>query len=235
EVMEKLEFEKEILGIYVSGHPLDRFYDKFKEIDYVKSIDFSTLKGSGEILSIGKIESFKSMMSKNNKRYGRLEILDFYSTFEVTVFESNIEEIENILKNEASKNEAYGFLLSYKAEEGKLDSLALRSIKTLEGLQEGEIKAVKKFNAKKNTQENKDFIAEPKEFENNIIELDLSRLNRELVYEIHEIARSAHNPNEKGNKKLVLKIVSTGSCLLYHTDFVISDSVSEKIINKYAG
>lgn len=38
------------------------------------------------------------MMSKNNKRYGRLEILDFYSTFEVTVFESNIEEIENILK-----------------------------------------------------------------------------------------------------------------------------------------
>ncbi|ECL9114619.1 DNA polymerase III subunit alpha [Campylobacter coli] len=235
EVMEKLEFEKEILGIYVSGHPLDRFYDKFKEIDYVKSIDFSTLKGSGEILSIGKIESFKSMMSKNNKRYGRLEILDFYSTFEVTVFESNIEEIENILKNEASKNEAYGFLLSYKAEEGKLDSLALRSIKTLEELQEGEIKAVKKFNAKKNTQENKDFIAEPKEFENNIIELDLSRLNRELVYEIHEIARSAHNPNEKGNKKLVLKIVSTGSCLLYHTDFVISDSVSEKIINKYAG
>ncbi|EAJ2654941.1 DNA polymerase III subunit alpha, partial [Campylobacter coli] len=143
--------------------------------------------------------------------------------------------IENILKNEASKNEAYGFLLSYKAEEGKLDSLALRSIKTLEELQEGEIKAVKKFNAKKNTQENKDFIAEPKEFENNIIELDLSRLNRELVYEIHEIARSAHNPNEKGNKKLVLKIVSTGSCLLYHTDFVISDSVSEKIINKYAG
>lgn len=63
----------------------------------------------------------------------------------------------------------------------------------------------------------------------NIIELDLTRLNRELIYEIHEIARNAHNPNEKNNKKLVLKVISAGSCLLYHTDFIISDSIVEEI------
>lgn len=68
----------------------------------------------------------------------------------------------------------------------------------------------------------------------NIIELDLTRLNRELIYEIHEIARNAHNPNEKNNKKLVLKVISAGSCLLYHTDFIISDSIVEEISNKYA-
>ncbi|MBZ7964746.1 DNA polymerase III subunit alpha [Campylobacter sp. 2457A] len=235
EIMEKLDFEKEILGIYVSGHPLDRFYEEFKDIDYVKSIDFSSLKGNGEILSIGKIEGFKTMMSKNNKRYGRLEILDFYSTFDTTVFESNIEELENILKDEESKNKAYGFLLSYKSDEGKVDSFALRSIKKLEELKEGDFKAIKKFSTKKIVQENKDFTEEPKEFEKNIIELDISKLNRELIYEIHNIARNAHNPNEKGNRKLVLKIISAGSCLLYHTDFVISENISQKIIEKYAG
>ncbi|MGH2306069.1 DNA polymerase III subunit alpha [Campylobacter taeniopygiae] len=235
EIMEKLDFEKEILGIYVSGHPLDRFYEEFRDINYVKSIDFSSLKGNGEILSIGKIEGFKTMMSKNNKRYGKLEILDFYSTFDATVFESNIEELENILKDEESKNKAYGFLLSYKSDEGKVDSFALRSIKKLEELKEGDFKAIKKFSTKKIVQENKDFTEEPKEFEKNIIELDISKLNRELIYEIHNIARNAHNPNEKGNRKLVLKIISAGSCLLYHTDFVISENISQKIIEKYAG
>lgn len=235
EIMEKLDFEKEILGIYVSGHPLDRFYEEFKDLDYVKSIDFSSLKGSGEILSIGKIEGFKTMMSKNNKRYGRLEILDFYSAFDVTVFESNIEELDNILKDEELKNRAYGFLLSYKSDEGKIDSFALRSIKKIEELKEGDFKAIKKFSTKKIIKENKDFIEEPKEFEKNIIELDISKLNRELIYEIHDIARNAHNPNEKGNRKLVLKIISAGSCLLYHTDFIISENISQKIIEKYAG
>ncbi|MFB1640308.1 DNA polymerase III subunit alpha [Campylobacter sp. MRC_CM3] len=235
EIMEKLDFEKEILGIYVSGHPLDRFYEEFKDLDYVKSIDFSSLKGSGEILSIGKIEGFKTMMSKNNKRYGRLEILDFYSAFDVTVFESNIEELDNILKDEELKNRAYGFLLSYKSDEGKVDSFALRSIKKIEELQEGDFKAIKKFSTKKIIKENKDFTEEPKEFEKNIIELDISKLNRELIYEIHDIVRNAHNPNEKGNRKLVLKIISAGSCLLYHTDFIISENISQKIIEKYAG
>ncbi|MBZ7937571.1 DNA polymerase III subunit alpha [Campylobacter molothri] len=235
EIMEKLDFEKEILGIYVSGHPLDRFYEEFKDLDYVKSIDFSSLKGSGEILSIGKIEGFKTMISKNNKRYGRLEILDFYSAFDVTVFESNIEELDNILKDEELKNRAYGFLLSYKSDEGKVDSFALRSIKKIEELKEGDFKAIKKFSTKKIIKENKDFTEEPKEFEKNIIELDISKLNRELIYEIHDIARNAHNPNEKGNRKLVLKIISAGSCLLYHTDFIISENISQKIIEKYAG
>ena len=35
------------------------------------------------------------------------------------------------------------------------------------------------------------------EFENSIIELDLSHLNKKLTYEIHEIARNAHNPRRK--------------------------------------
>ncbi|MDL0147605.1 DNA polymerase III subunit alpha [Campylobacter felis] len=231
EAMEKLGYEKEILGIYISGHPLDKFFEEINTIEYTKSIDFENLKGGGEILSIGKVENFKSLMSKSGKRYGILEILDFYSSFEVTIFESHIEEIETIIKER--KNDAFGFVLGFRNDDARL-SFTLKAVRTLDEIKGGDFKAVKKYSSKKFEKKN-DYTKEPMEFENNIIELDLSRLNRELIYEIHELARNAHNPNEKGNKKLVLRVISAGSCLLYHTDFIISDRVSEKILSKYVG
>ncbi|MEB2792387.1 DNA polymerase III subunit alpha [Campylobacter upsaliensis] len=231
EAMEKLGYEKEILGIYISGHPLDKFFEEINGIEYTKSIDFENLKGGGEILSIGKVENFKSLMSKSGKRYGILEILDFYSSFEVTIFESHIEEIETIIKER--KNDAFGFVLGFRNDDARL-SFTLKAVRTLDEIKGGDFKAVKKYSSKKFEKKN-DYTKEPMEFENNIIELDLSRLNKELIYEIHEIARNAHNPNEKGNKKLVLRVISAGSCLLYHTDFIISDRVSEKILSKYVG
>ncbi|EAI0687935.1 DNA polymerase III subunit alpha [Campylobacter upsaliensis] len=231
EAMEKLGYEKEILGIYISGHPLDKFFEEINGIEYTKSIDFENLKGGGEILSIGKVENFKSLMSKSGKRYGILEILDFYSSFEVTIFESHIEEIETIIKER--KNDAFGFVLGFRNDDARL-SFTLKAVRTLDEIKSGDFKAVKKYSSKKFEKKN-DYTKEPMEFENSIIELDLSRLNKELIYEIHEIARNAHNPNEKGNKKLVLRVISAGSCLLYHTDFIISDRVSEKILSKYVG
>ncbi|EDP6913042.1 DNA polymerase III subunit alpha [Campylobacter upsaliensis] len=231
EAMEKLGYEKEILGIYISGHPLDKFFEEINGIEYTKSIDFENLKGGGEILSIGKVENFKSLMSKSGKRYGILEILDFYSSFEVTIFESHIEEIETIIKER--KNDAFGFVLGFRNDDARL-SFTLKAVRTLDEIKGGDFKAVKKYSSKKFEKKN-DYTKEPMEFENNIIELDLSRLNKELIYEIHKIARNAHNPNEKGNKKLVLRVISAGSCLLYHTDFIISDRVSEKILSKYVG
>ncbi|EAL3986005.1 DNA polymerase III subunit alpha [Campylobacter upsaliensis] len=231
EAMEKLGYEKEILGIYISGHPLDKFFEEINGIEYTKSIDFENLKGGGEILSIGKVENFKSLMSKSGKRYGILEILDFYSSFETTIFESHIEEIETIIKER--KNDAFGFVLGFRNDDARL-SFTLKAVRTLDEIKSGDFKAVKKYSSKKFEKKN-DYTKEPMEFENNIIELDLSRLNKELIYEIHELARNAHNPNEKGNKKLVLRVISAGSCLLYHTDFIISDRVSEKILSKYVG
>lgn len=231
EAMEKLGYEKEILGIYISGHPLDKFFEEINGIEYTKSIDFENLKGGGEILSIGKVENFKSLMSKSGKRYGILEILDFYSSFETTIFESHIEEIETIIKER--KDDVFGFVLGFRNDDARL-SFTLKAVRTLDEIKSGDFKVVKKYSSKKFEKKN-DYIKEPMEFENNIIELDLSRLNKELIYEIHEIARNAHNPNEKGNKKLVLRVISAGSCLLYHTDFIISDRVSEKILSKYVG
>lgn len=86
--------------------------------------------------------------------------------------------------------------MGFKAEGGEKPSF-LKAIKDLQSLEDGEIKAIKIW-SKKILKIKKKIIL-PQNLRNlkNIIELDLTRLNRELIYEIHEIARNAHNPNEK--------------------------------------
>ncbi|WP_257398742.1 DNA polymerase III subunit alpha [Campylobacter lari] len=232
ELMEKLGYEKEILGIYVSGHPLDKFASQIEGIEYFKSMDFETLKGEGELLVVGKIEDFKSMMSKSGKRYAKAVVLDFYSTFDMIIFEAQVEKVEALFKE--SKDEAFAFLLRYKNNDNDL-SFSLNEIYTLEEAKENELKSFSKKKSFVKKENKEEFIQEPMKFEENIIELDINKLSKDMVYEIYSLANSKHNPKDTNNKKLVLKVLDVGSCLLYHTGFVISKEAFEEISQKCKG
>ena len=65
-----------------------------------------------------------------------------------------------------------------------------------------------------------------------ILEIDLSLLNKEIIYEIHELARSSHNPSNESNKKLVLKVRNVDSCLVYNTSFIVPEQLKEEISKK---
>lgn len=228
---EKLEYEKEILGIYLSAHPLDEFKEQIDGLDYFKSLEFEKLQGSGQIFCIGKIEDFKALMSKNGKRYAKIQVMDFYSSFDIIGFEKNVEELEEIFKDEQRKSKAYAFSLGYKREDKEL-ILMLNEVLELDRAKESGIKA-KTTRSKKSSQKS-EFIDEPKEFERSIVELDLNKLDKNLVYEIYKIAKNSHDPRNKEGKKLVLKVSCVDSCLLYQTKFVISEQIKEQIEREYA-
>ncbi|NDJ26911.1 DNA polymerase III subunit alpha [Campylobacter sp. MIT 12-8780] len=228
DLKEKLDFEKDILGIYVSAHPLDEFSEQIAEIEYYKSLDFENLKGNGQILCVGRIEDFKAMMSKNGKRYAKMQILDFYSSFDVVVFEKNVAELEEIFKDEKRRVKAYAFVINYRKDESE-SSFMVNEVLELEDAKKREIKAKVGF---RNKYKEKEFTQAPKEFENMVLELDLSKLNKDIVYEIHELARKAHDPSNTEHKKLVLKVRYVGSCLLYNTGFVVSNQLEEQIKQK---
>ncbi|MCW0225655.1 DNA polymerase III subunit alpha [Campylobacter lari] len=232
DLMEKLGYEKEILGIYVSGHPLDKFASQIESIEYFKSVDFETLKGEGEILVVGKIEDFKSMMSKSGKRYAKAIVLDFYSSFDMIIFEAQVEKVETLFKE--NKDEAFAFLLRYKNNDNDL-SFSLNEIYTLEEAKENELKSFSKKKSFVKKENKEEFVQEPMKFEENIIELDINKLSKDMVYEIYDLANTRHNPKDTNNKKLVLKVLDVGSCLLYHTGFVISKEAFEEISQKCKG
>ncbi|MDO8514724.1 MAG: DNA polymerase III subunit alpha [bacterium] len=91
-----LGWEKELLGLYISGHPLDKYKDKFK--DEKKSIKHAKehLRGVETVIA-GFIESARINQTKNGERMGFLKVADFSDSIEVVVFPRTFKEYEKIM------------------------------------------------------------------------------------------------------------------------------------------
>ena len=79
-------WEKELLGLYISGHPLDRLRDKLEKKDLnIKKIKEET--GDGMPITIGGIiENVRQVVTKNNERMAFLKIADLTDSIEAVVF-----------------------------------------------------------------------------------------------------------------------------------------------------
>ena len=91
---EILEFEKESLGFYVSGHPLDEYRQRLDEIIYTLSSEFDELADGSETLLVGKVESIQKKISKKGNPFGIATIMDLHGSFEIMMFDSLIKELE---------------------------------------------------------------------------------------------------------------------------------------------
>lgn len=95
--MEKLLWEKELLGLYISGHPLDRIREKLESRDInIKKIKEKT--GNGIPVTIaGIIETARQVITKNNERMVFLKISDLTDSIEAVCFPSIFKEAIDIL------------------------------------------------------------------------------------------------------------------------------------------
>ncbi len=94
---EKLLWEKELLGLYISGHPLDRLRDKLNS----RSMNIKKIKeeiGNGIPVTIaGIIETSRQVVTKNNDRMAFLKISDLTDSIEAVAFPSIFKESVDIL------------------------------------------------------------------------------------------------------------------------------------------
>jgi len=101
---EILMFEKEVLGVYISGHPLEEYMSKWKKNITAKTSDFEVNDGEENVLYDrqevtigGLIQDVSVKSTKNNKMMAFLTIEDLYGTVEVVVFpkdyESNVRHL----------------------------------------------------------------------------------------------------------------------------------------------
>ncbi len=95
-LVEKLRKEKEIIGMFVSGHPLDVFK---LEIDSFVNCSISEIetKKNKIICIAGILSSSVEAMSKNGNLYGRYKIEDFDDVLEFVLFGESFLKFKHLL------------------------------------------------------------------------------------------------------------------------------------------
>lgn len=112
---ELLSIEKEMLGIYISGHPLEKMRNKIESVTNINTMQLRMLDeqmdmeeqnekiqfvDGQKIKYAGIITSIKKKYTKNNKIMAFIMVEDLYGVAEVLVFENAYFKAEKILVEE---------------------------------------------------------------------------------------------------------------------------------------
>ena len=98
---EKLAWEKELLGLYISGHPLDKFKDVLSKREFTIARVKEEMKEGMTVVIGGIIEELKPIITKKNDMMAFLRVADMSSSIEVVVFPKVYTEFKNLMNAEA--------------------------------------------------------------------------------------------------------------------------------------
>ena len=104
-----LAFEKEVLGIYLSGHPLEGYRGIMDKMISAKTIDFQPDEESGipkvydgqKVIIGGMITERTIKYTRNNKVMAFLTVEDLVGTVEVVVFPRDYEKWQTLITDDA--------------------------------------------------------------------------------------------------------------------------------------
>lgn len=133
-----LAFEKEVLGIYLSGHPLEGYRDIMEKMATARTADFQqdeetgfpkVIDGQKAILG-GMITDKTIKYTKNNKVMAFFTLEDLVGTVEVVVFPRDYEKCQ-VLLNDEEKVFIQGRV---SAEDDRPSKLILEKIRSFEDI-----------------------------------------------------------------------------------------------------
>jgi DNA polymerase-3 subunit alpha len=96
---DRLAGEKEALGLYVSGHPLDQYRDQLDQIKVNKSSCLKELADKTPITLAGLITEFVEARSKKGEPYAKAVLDDFFGSVSLLVFARPLQQFRAQLKS----------------------------------------------------------------------------------------------------------------------------------------
>jgi DNA polymerase-3 subunit alpha len=92
---ELLQQEKEYLGVYLSGHPLDEWRNKFQANGLIPIADLEEEPDGKEVLIGGVITGWRTINTKSGSRMAGCKLEDLTGTVEVVIFPKLYNEIKD--------------------------------------------------------------------------------------------------------------------------------------------
>ncbi|MDO4300357.1 MAG: DNA polymerase III subunit alpha [Clostridia bacterium] len=106
----KLSQEKEIIGVYVSGNPLDKYWDNLKKHISRTTMDFPAepedfqneekVQDKESVIIAGFISNVVTHFTKNNKVMAFITLEDIFGSVEVIIFPDSYNKFSYMLKEE---------------------------------------------------------------------------------------------------------------------------------------
>ncbi|MFM1875331.1 MAG: hypothetical protein RL266_1068, partial [Bacteroidota bacterium] len=101
--IQELKAEKEVVGVYISGHPLDDFdlvMNRYCNINLSLLDTEDAKKSPGEYKFAGVVTTVQHRMSKQNNPYGIFEIEDKHGSMEFRLFGEDYTKFRQYIDNE---------------------------------------------------------------------------------------------------------------------------------------
>ena len=197
-----LELEKESLGFYVSGHPLDRFREELSDIRYTLSSDLEQIADGSSALLIGKVEEVTTRISKKGNKFGIANVMDLHGNIEITLFERQLEQLEKM-----DLDEPIGFKVTI-TRDGDFTRMRVHKIM--------ELKACKKEKIETRMVE--------KPEKPMIIRLNLDHEKMRILEEIYRLAQS-----HPGRKPLRLLLCSKLQEIEIESSIHVNDEMAQQL------
>ena len=109
---EKLTFEKNVLGVYLSGHPLNDYFEQFSQFSFNLNVlnyyeedengekHYTEVKDGDYVTMGGIISEFKRLSTKSGQAMAFVKVEDVYGGIEVIVFPKVFDKARELLKEE---------------------------------------------------------------------------------------------------------------------------------------
>jgi DNA polymerase-3 subunit alpha len=128
----RLQAEKEILGFFITGHPLDKYREKLEDLGALSTSDLAAMKastGKDETLcTAGIITNLRVLKSKRGDFYAQAALEDLTGSIEMLVFPDAYKKLQDKVKMEVPVLVRGGV----RIEEGANPKLTVSDISSLE-------------------------------------------------------------------------------------------------------
>lgn len=98
---QKLAYEKELLGFYISSHPLSNYTKLLKNYANANSMNLNEFNDQADASAGGIIQSVKEITTKKGQRMAFVTMEDLNGTYEVIVFSETFQKMQALIQKDA--------------------------------------------------------------------------------------------------------------------------------------